>query len=288
MMAETPDSLLAEVRRRFQAGGIDDPALEARILVGGLLGLTAAGLLSKGGTPVEAEEAARVRAAIERRLSGREPVYRILGFRPFYGLSLALTPETLEPRPDTEILVERMLPHVAAIARRTGRCRILDLGTGTGAICLALLAECPEAMGTGVDLSEGAVAAALRNAARNGLDGRFSAAPGDWFDAITGTFDVIVSNPPYIASRIVDELDPEVRNHDPRLALDGGADGLNAYRRIAEGAGAHLEEGGVIGLEIGFDQLESVTKIFETQGFRLLEHAQDLGGRDRVTIFERA
>lgn len=285
-MSDTADSLLAEVRRRFQAGGLDDPAQEARILVGGLLGLTAAGLLAGGRDPVGANDAARVRAAIERRLA-HEPVHRILGFREFYGLTLALSPETLEPRPDTETLVERMLPFAAGAVRQKGACRILDLGTGTGAICLALLSACPGATGTGADLSAGAVATARENAARNGLQARFSAVESDWFSAITGTFDVIVSNPPYIASRVVDELDPEVRDHDPRLALDGGLDGLEAYRRIAEGAGAFLEPGGIIGLEIGFDQRQSVTKLFETKGFRLVEHARDLGGRDRAVIFRK-
>lgn len=286
-MGDTADSLLAEVRRRFQEGGLDDPAQEARILVCGLLGLTAAGLLSGGGAPVDAQDASRVRAAIDRRLA-HEPVHRILGFRDFYGLTLGLSPETLEPRPDTEILVERMLPFARDAVRRKGTCRILDLGTGTGAICLALLAECPGATGTGADLAAGAVATALQNAARNGLQERFSAVESDWFSAITGSFDVIVSNPPYIASRVVDELDPEVRYHDPRLALDGGMDGLDAYRHIAGEAGAFLEADGVIGLEIGFDQKQSVTKLFETQGFRLVEHALDLGGRDRAILFRKA
>ncbi|MDO9417896.1 peptide chain release factor N(5)-glutamine methyltransferase [Pararhizobium sp.] len=283
-MGDTADSLLAEVRRQFQAADLDDPAQEARILVSGLLGLSLTQFLSRGGDAVSPEAAARVRAAVGRRLA-HEPVHRILGERSFFGLTLGLSPETLEPRPDTETLVETMLPFVADIVERTGQCRIVDLGTGTGAICLALLSAFPLATGVGVDLSAGALATAVVNARRNGLDGQFSVVESDWFERLTGQFDIVVSNPPYIASVVVDGLDPEVRDYDPRLALDGGADGLDAYRIIASGVAKVLAPRGVIGLEIGYDQKLHVTDLFEAASLTLAGEAADLGGRDRVLVF---
>ncbi|MGH6807215.1 MAG: N5-glutamine methyltransferase family protein, partial [Ensifer adhaerens] len=169
-----------------------------------------------------------------------------------------------------------------------GSCRLLDLGTGTGAICLALLSTVLEARGTATDISEDALATASANAELLGLSDRFEALRSNWFDEVEGRFDVIVSNPPYIRSSVVAELEPEVRLHDPAAALDGGDDGLDAYRAIALQAGHHLETNGVIGLEIGFDQKEAVAALFNAETFRLREEAKDLGGNDRVLIFERS
>lgn len=285
-MRETLDRLLAESRERLKVAGIEAAALDARHLVSGVLGLSLAELMTRGGNEVTAAEAARVRAAVTRR-AAREPVYRILGEREFFGLTLKLSKETLEPRPDTETLVDCMIPHMRRAVARKGSCRIIDLGTGSGAICLALLSSVLDARGLGTDISDQALATARENAAVNGLADRFETLRSDWFDAVEGRFDVIVSNPPYIRSKVIDELEPEVRLHDPAAALDGGDDGLDAYRAIALHADRHLEADGVIGLEIGFDQQQAVIALFEAQGIRLLASVKDLGGNDRVLVFER-
>ncbi len=281
----TVSGLLQEVRVRFAEADLDDPATEARILVGGLLHLSATGLVTRGSEPVSEDDAARVRAAIARRLD-HEPVYRILGEREFYSLSLRLSAATLEPRPDTEILVDTMLPYVRRLESQIGNIHILDIGTGTGAICLALLHECPGAKGVGSDISSEALETARGNAERNGLAARFRTAHGSWFDAIHERFHVIVSNPPYIASNVISTLAPEVKDFDPPAALDGGLDGLDAYRAIAKDAARFLHLGGMIGVEIGYDQRETVTSIFEGAGFSLVKAVRDYGQNDRVLVFE--
>lgn len=277
-------SLIAEARWRFAAAGLDDPATDARVLVCGLLDLNPTALLLHGEEAVGLEVVAQVEAAIARRLD-REPVHRILGHRDFYGLDLALSVGTLEPRPDTEVLVDAILPHLRRMVSSGLKPRIVDLGTGTGAIALALLQECPEATAVGIDISDDALETALGNAERNGFGTRFSVRAGPWFENAPERFDIVVSNPPYIRSDVVLGLEPEVAKFDPMAALDGGLDGLDAYRAIAETAHEHIEMHGVIGLEIGFDQRVEVTQIFEDAGFFLIEARQDLGGNDRVLIF---
>lgn len=284
MAPATLADTLAGVRRQLADGGIPEAAREARLLVGGLLGLDAAAFISGGERALTEAEAGLVAAAVARRLD-REPVYRILGRRPFFGLTLMLSPDTLEPRPDTEILVERLIPIAEEIVAMKGRCRVLDLGTGTGAIVLALVDAVPGVFGTGTDISPGALETARANAQLNGVSDRFEALESDWFSAVSGEHDIIVSNPPYIRSAVVDGLDDEVRRFDPRRALDGGDDGLEAYRAIASGATGHLAPGGVVGLEIGFDQKEQVTELMKSNGFQLIEAARDLGGNDRVLVF---
>ncbi|MGR6429640.1 peptide chain release factor N(5)-glutamine methyltransferase [Rhizobium sp. PAMB 3174] len=283
---ETLSALLSEVRQELLDGGIEAAATDARTLVSGLLDLSATDMLTRGDRAVSAEERETVMAAVSRRIA-REPVHRILGFREFYGLTLSLSPATLEPRPDTEILVDAVLPYLQRTMADNGEARILDLGTGTGAICLALLNECKCATGVGCDISSDAVETAIRNAARNGLEDRFTGTVSDWFGAVEGTFDIIVSNPPYIRSDVVATLDPEVREHDPMAALDGGEDGLEAYRMLASGAGAFLREGGTVAVEIGFDQRDSVSQLFAASGFRRLQAVADYGGNDRALVFER-
>lgn len=283
-MTATASAWVAEARRRFAEAGLADPAIDARVLVAGLLDLTTTGLMLKGDGPVTPDQEDRIRAAIDRRIA-REPVHRILGHRAFYGIELDLSAGSLEPRADTELLVDRILPHLERIVAEKGAARILDLGTGTGAICLALLHECPRATGVGCDISADAVATAVENARKNGLSGRFDAVSSSWFDNIEGVFDVIVSNPPYIASSVILTLDPEVKDYDPPAALDGGADGLDAYRAIAAGAKQFLQTRGVVGVEIGYDQKDPVTAIFLSHGFDLLEAAKDFGHNDRVLLF---
>lgn len=272
-------------RRRLADAGVDTPELDARLLVEHFSGTTRTQALAEPDRTVAEDRVAALERAIARRAAG-EPVHRILGFREFYGLRLGLSAETLEPRPDTETLVDAVLPHLRQIAARGGGCRVLDLGTGTGAIALALLAEVPQATAVGADISADALATASANARDNGLSARFEAVRSDWFEKISGRFHAIVANPPYIATRELETLQDEVRNFDPARALDGGADGLDAYRTIATRAKPYLEPGGVIAVEIGHTQREAVTDLFEAAGFRIVEARRDLAGRDRALVFQ--
>ncbi|AZO11381.1 MULTISPECIES: peptide chain release factor N(5)-glutamine methyltransferase [unclassified Mesorhizobium] len=279
-------SLLRAARQRLAAAGIADPALDSRLIVEHFSGATRVQAIAEPGHPVDATALTAIDAALRRRVAG-EPVHRILGYREFYGLRLSLSPETLEPRPDTETLVEAILPFVKTTAERLGECRILDLGTGTGAIALALLSAVAVATATGVDVSPGALATAMQNAVDLGLDGRFKALHSNWFEKVSGRYHVIVANPPYIRSRDIGNLQDEVRDFDPRLALDGGADGLAPYRIIAREAGPFLEMQGKVAVEIGYTQRDEVTGIFTTEGYSPAGAYRDLGGNDRVLVFER-
>lgn len=286
-LAETTLSALhRDARRRLADAGISDAGLDARLIVEHFSATTRTDAVLCPDTPVAAAVVRQVEAALDRRIAG-EPVHRILGFREFYGMRLGLSTETLEPRPDTETLVDAVLPFVRDTAAREGVCRILDLGTGTGAIALALLAQEPHAVATGVDVSDDALATAAANAAGLGVAGRFTAKKSDWFAGIDGRYHLIVSNPPYIPSSEIEDLQHEVRNFDPRRALDGGPDGLEPYRAIASGSARHLEEGGCVGLEIGYDQRRDVTELFERAGYDLIAQRKDLGGNDRVLVFSR-
>lgn len=282
----TVASELAAARKRLHAAGINGALHDARLLIGEIVDFSMTDFVMKPGRAVTQDESDRIAAMIERRAGG-EPVHRILGHREFHGLDLLLSRDTLEPRPDTEILVDALLPPLKNTVSAMGTARILDLGTGTGAICLALLKECPQAIGIGSDISPGALETAGRNAVRNGLGARFETICSNWFEKISGCFDIIASNPPYIRSAVVSTLAREVRNHDPIAALDGGEDGLEPYRLIAADAGRFLVENGVVGVEIGFDQRSDVSAIFASRGFVLFEAVKDYGGNDRVLTFRR-
>lgn len=268
---------------RLSAGGVGEAAGDARFLLLGLLGLETRDLLLDGDRCLAAAESAALDAALERRLGG-EPVARILGTWEFWGLPFRLGPDTLVPRPDTEILVEAAL---AAVTDRTAPLRCLDLGTGSGCILTALLSELPRALGIGVDRSAAALTVARGNAFTNGVGGRAGFLAGDWCDAIGGRFDLVVSNPPYIRHGVIPTLDRAVRDHDPVAALDGGADGLDAYRRILDGvhAGGLLARGGTLALEIGYDQAEAVRQLARAAGFADRGLRRDLAGHDRVLSF---
>jgi release factor glutamine methyltransferase len=287
MSGTTLAEALAAARRRLSEAGIADAAQDARLLIAGVLDLSSTAFVTDGARVLDAAQMATIEAVLARRVA-REPVHRILGRRAFSRLDLALSPETLEPRPDTEVLVDTLVPHATRMVAETGRCRILDLGTGTGAICLALLDLVPGATGVGTDLSPGALETARRNADINGVADRFEAVESDWFAAVTGVFDIIVSNPPYIVRSVVGTLDDEVRLYDPILALDGGEDGLDAYRAIAAGAGDHLRDNGLVAYEIGYDQKDQVTAIMRDNGFARIEAVRDFGGNDRVLLFTKA
>lgn len=274
--------VLRHARARLTSAGITDAAFDARLIVEHFSGTTRTEAVSSLGRIVTQID--EIEAALDRRIAG-EPVHRILGYREFYGMRLGLSAETLEPRPDTETLVDAVLPFVHATAAREGVCRILDLGTGTGAIALALLVQEAGATAIGIDLSDDALATAAANAVALGVSDRFLARKSDWFAEINGRYHLIVSNPPYIRSIEIEDLQDEVRNFDPRRALDGGRDGLGPYRTIASQAERHLEDGGLIGLEIGHDQRRDVTELFEQAGYKLVAQHKDLGGNDRALVF---
>ena len=227
--------------------------------------LSRAQLLAQSDRILEPREIAAVSALAARRLK-REPVSRILGRKEFWSLTLDVTPDVLVPRPDTETVVEAALDHVAGGGLRLENLRILDIGTGTGALVLALLQELPNARGVATDLSAAALEVARGNAERLKLASRCAFVVCNVADGLQGRFDLIVSNPPYIARGAIASLDPEVRDYDPRLALDGGADGLDAYRAIASGAPSLLAPGGRLIVELGAGQAAPVSALFEAAG----------------------
>jgi len=274
---------MRRAKRRLEEAGIDSAEIDARLIVEHVTGTTRLDLIARPDQLVAGPHVDAIETALARR-AAREPVHRILGAREFYGLPMRISAATLEPRPDTEILVEAVLAEIRA---RAGPCRLLDLGTGTGAILIALLAELPDATGIAVDISDEALETAAVNAELNGVADRFSVLKSDWFADVGGRFDAIVSNPPYIPTSDIADLDMDVRGFDPKRALDGGADGLDCYRIIATRAGEHLADGGRIGCEIGHDQNDAVVAIFEQSGFVRQAARKDLGGNDRVLIFRR-
>jgi len=257
----------------LKRAGIADFTFEARILIEDLAG---------PGDPIDEAAAIRLNEALARRLAG-EPLWRILGAREFWGLSFALSPGTLEPRPDSETLIETALRHLAS--RRHEPLRLLDLGTGTGCLLIATLREFPQASGIGIDLSPDAVATATGNAVRNGVAERAAFRQGDWTAGIDEGFDLILSNPPYIGSGEIPALDRAVREHDPLLALDGGPDGLTAYRALAAVLPGHLNPDGLAILEIGAGQEEAVVALMRQAGLRHLDSRRDLGGHVRALVF---
>jgi release factor glutamine methyltransferase len=272
---------LAALRRALDAAGIENPAVDARVLLTHALAIGAVALATDPERALGREGARRLRAVAERRLA-REPVARIVGEREFWGLPFELSPDTLVPRPETETVVETALRLRPEPTRR-----LLDLGTGSGCLLVALLHEMGSASGVGVDRAPAALATARRNARRNAVANRAGFVASDWGAALAGRFDVIVSNPPYVASGVIQGLAPEVRGHDPALALDGGADGLCAYRAILAQAAALLAPAGLVVLEIGFDQGDTVPALAARSGFAVQEIARDLAGHRRAVALKR-
>ena len=272
--------------KKFRAGGIDSPELDARVLIGHALGLDHATLAASGTRNLSAEQHRAIAATAERRLA-REPVARITGIKEFWSLRLRVSEATLVPRPDTETVVEAAL---AALDRRGARSRawrIADLGTGCGAILLALLTELPNSFGVGSDIDPAAIAMARENARRLRLTGAAFLAC-EMATALRGPFDIIVSNPPYIATRDLDALPPEVRLFDPRGALDGGCDGLDSYRAIAAVAAALLTPGGFLVVELGVGRVEPVADVIDAAGLAPLAPRPDLTGIPRALVAEKA
>jgi release factor glutamine methyltransferase len=274
--------ILAEA---FNMAGLPSASRDARMLVAEACELSPEDLILKRDASLTNEEAGRAANYCARRLA-REPVSRILGRREFWGLEFAVTPDTLDPRPETELIVETVLEHAKAAGLAQAPIRILDLGTGSGCILGALLSELPFARGAGVDRSEAALRDARNNLWRLGLADRASLLCASWMSAIGGgAFDVIVCNPPYIARLEICQLEPEVREHDPYQALAGGEDGLDAYRIIVPDAFAVLESGGLLVFEVGCLQGEAVLDLMKTfapePGFTAMRIIRDLGGRNR-------
>jgi release factor glutamine methyltransferase len=273
---------MAALRSTFREAGLDTPELDARLLLAETLGIDAVEIAVRPDASLGSAGAERLAEVARRRLA-REPVGRILGEREFWGLPFALSPETLEPRPDTETVVEAAL---SVVPDRDADLRILDLGTGSGCLLVALLSELPRAKGLGLDRSPEALAAARRNATRNAVADRAAFVASNWTAALAGQFDLIVSNPPYIPSADVAGLAPEVRNHDPAAALDGGADGLDAYRTIFAEAIGLLGLDGTLVVEIGSGQAQDIGGLAETAGWRVIRLAQDLAGLPRALVLK--
>jgi release factor glutamine methyltransferase len=264
----------------LQAAGIDSPVIDARLLVEAASGASRADIISDPHRELDAGQRSTLEAYLDRR-SRREPISHILGVKGFWKIMLRVTPDVLTPRPDTETLLDAVLP----LFPEGGRFRVLDLGVGSGAIILSILAERPAAIGLGVDVSEEALAVARENAANLGLAGRIALLRGDWTAGLEpASFDLVVSNPPYIATADIESLDPEVRDHEPRFALDGGEDGLDAYRALAPAILDVLKPKGWFAVEIGLGQREAVEALFRAAGAVDLRVVRDLGDRDRVVV----
>jgi release factor glutamine methyltransferase len=260
---------------RLTAAGVPDAPRDARRLLAHAMGLPADRVTLHLSDPLDPAQFARLEQAVAARTQ-RQPVSQITGLRRFWGRDFRVTPDTLDPRPETEILVAEALAQPFR--------RILDLGTGTGCILLSCLADQPAATGLGVDLSPAALAVAAGNAATLGLSERADFALSDWFSAVEGRFDLIVSNPPYIAADEMPALAPDVRDWEPHLALTPGGDGLSPYRRIAAAAPAHLTPGGRLLVEIGPTQGQAVAGMFRAAGLTGVRIQPDLDGRDRVVV----
>ena len=276
-------SVLDETACALAAAGLEAPRRLARRIAVAALGLTPAEVFAHPQRHLDEEEHARI-VAIARRVVAREPLSRVLGRREFWGLDFVLAADTLDPRPESETIVEAVL---ARLTDRERAYRFLDLGTGSGCLLLALLSEYPSASGVGVDVAFGAAAAARHNAERFGLPERARFVVGDWGGALAGGFDAVVANPPYIATSELAGLPPEVRDHDPRRALDGGADGLAAYRAIAGELPRLLMPGGLFIAEIGAGQAETAARIVMAAGLAVEDIAADLAGIPRAVIARR-
>lgn len=279
-LSSQSDILLAEARQVLEAVGIASAALDARLLLAHAIGCTPEALLS--GIPVAADAEQLFHTLIARR-SAREPLAKILGYRDFWKDRFHVTSDTLDPRPETETVIESIL---ALRAQRSAITSILDLGTGTACLLLSLLREFPEATGLGVDLSESALRVADINAQSLKLENRVRFQRSDWLAAVEGCYDIIVSNPPYIAAGDRARLMPEVREHDPALALFAGADGLDAYRTLLPRVGAYLAPKGLLALELGAGQAAAVQALGEAAGLSHRGTVNDLAGIPRVILFQ--
>ena len=275
--------LQAEASSRLAKAGVEAPARDARLLLGEVLGLDTPALLAEGEREISPPDVQAFEALLQRRIA-REPVSRILGRREFWSLEFQLSTATLDPRPESETLIEALLERLPDRARNY---RVLDLGTGTGCLLLALLSELPQASGLGIDLVPEAVDTAQRNAERLGFKARAEFRVGDWGAGVEENFDILLCNPPYIAESEWRALAPEVADHDPRAALLAG-DGLAAYRRLGPEAARLLAPGGLAAFEIGAGQAESAATVLGESELKLLETRSDLAALPRCLLFGKA
>jgi release factor glutamine methyltransferase len=284
--APAVDAVRRDIARRFRHGGIDSPDLDARILVGYALGLDFTAVVRAADRRLDADEIARIEVLAARRLC-REPVARITGTKEFWGLPFTITPHVLVPRPETETLVERTLAIIDGAGLRARALRIADLGVGSGAILVALLTELPNATAIGTDSDFAALSLARDNANRLGVASRATFTACDFGAAVAPGCDVVVANPPYICTGEIAELEPDVREFDPRGALDGGPDGLAAYRVIATQAHGILGQGSPLVVEIGKGQGPAVAALLAAAGFGDIRIWCDLAGTERVVAARR-
>ncbi|RCL01088.1 MAG: release factor glutamine methyltransferase [Candidatus Tokpelaia sp. JSC188] len=266
--------------------GIDSADLDGRLLVQWVTESMPLEFISHPEKPVSLQQRDRLSTALQRRVSG-EPVHRIIGKRAFYGLDFILSADTLEPRPDTEILVDLALPFLQSCAVINSRVSCLDMGTGSGVIAIALLSNLPQLHAMAVDITKDAIETTKRNARCADVANRLTVCESNWFESVTGQFDLIVSNPPYIAHDDIANLDISVRNFDPLRALDGGRDGLDFYRELAAKGKLYLYPSGKIAVEVGIGQKQDVEKIFSQHNYRLEKTKPDLKGIDRALMFIR-
>lgn len=276
----TPSTLLSAATARLEDAGIEDAREDARALLRRALGLDAAGMIARGAAPLSAGESARFEALIARR-EAREPLSQIIGSVGFWTLDLIVTRDVLTPRPDTETVVEAAL---AAISDRNAPLRLLDIATGSGAIALALLSALPNATAIATDISARALDIAKANAARHGLEGRVTFMETSWADGVDGPFGLLVSNPPYIDPEVIGTLEPEVRDFEPHIALDGGKGGLAPYPHLIAEAHRLLCPGGAAFLEIGHDQGDAALALARAAWAGDARILPDLAGRDRVLL----
>lgn len=282
LAGQTVEAARRSLTARFTSAAIDSAELDARLLAGHALGLDLTGMISAAQRRLTPDEAARLEGFARRRLDG-EPVARIIGEKEFWGLPLLLSPATLVPRPDTETVVELALELLRADGELNRPLRIADLGTGSGAILLALLSELPAAAGFGTDISDAALQTAAANAARAGLLARTTLVRCDYARGLSGAFDLIVSNPPYIRSADIGHLAADVRKYDPLAALDGGADGLDAYRVLIPQAARLLAPGAALVVEAGAGQSEDIRGLMAMSGLvTIIAPKADLAGIARA------
>lgn len=276
--------VLKKTRKLFHDRKLENADIDARLLVEFFTSTTRKDEILNPDLQVNDEALQQLNKAIFDRLNGK-PVYRIIGKREFYGIEFHLSADTLEPRDDTEALVDLVLPEVRFMSDRYGEAEIVDMGTGTGAIAIALLVNVHELKTTAVDISDDALKTALLNAQSAGVADRFSSLKSDWFFNLSGKFDMIISNPPYIPENQITSLAIEVKEYDPLRALAGGQDGLDFYRKLAEGSRPFLKPHGMVAVEIGKGQEEDVIALFSENGFELKKTRKDLNGVLRALLF---
>lgn len=294
-------TLLSKATLQLADAGIDTPELDARLLLLHVLGISREELMLRGEVVLDEAQWLAFDEAVARRVN-REPVSHILGVREFYGREFMVTRDVLDPRPDSETLIDAVLEYCASdVLKGKKHLNILDIGTGSGCLILTLLSELPQAMGVALDISEAALAVAERNRARHGLEDRLQLVQGSMFDLsmdnsmLVGDFDIIISNPPYISQPDMLQLMPEVQRFEPHLALDGGKDGLDCYRSLAKSMSKLLKPagdgaGGMVFLEIGAGQADDVAAIFHTSdwpsNWQLMRVQKDLAGHERCMMFQ--